>query len=344
MEYGASMKKKMTMGGRMGSSEMMESMKKDDKMLQRGGGVSRKNRKEREKSRKMAIKASAKGRKISEKEAKKTLRKSKSLRGLSKEQKQKLIKMTALKDRDKKREFMADEKRLRQEKFQSAMDARRKKAFPGEGKKKILSDSKKETNKAKKIIENNERIRRNLEAEKKAAGGFYEKIAKDGTIKTVISKMKGESDEAFDARRKREREKLSKQKTARHGTLIMVVAPVKKSKKKAMIGAKMKNMKARYGGKMENGGKVNGRKKLFSPAIKKGLKESSAEAFQEIAGKKMMRTKGKRMVKESLAETRQEIMERMRKEAIKRMKDKRNKEAQLASKIGRIEMQRKRMR
>ena len=270
MEYGASMKKKMTMGGRMGSSEMMESMKKDDKMLQRGGGVSRKNRKEREKSRKMAIKASAKGRKISEKEAKKTLRKSKSLRGLSKEQKQKLIKMTALKDRDKKREFMADEKRLRQEKFQSAMDARRKKAFPGEGKKKILSDSKKETNKAKKIIENNERIRRNLEAEKKAAGGFYEKIAKDGSIKTVISKMKGESDEAFDARRKREREKLSKQKTAKHGTLIMIVSPVKKSKKKAMIGAKMKNMKARYGGKMENGGKVNGRKKLFSPAIKKG--------------------------------------------------------------------------
>ena len=40
-------------------------------------------------------------------------------------------------------------------------------------------------------------------------------------------------------------------KKARGGVMIvMPVKPVKKSKKKAAMGAKMKNMKARYGAKM----------------------------------------------------------------------------------------------
>jgi hypothetical protein len=139
--YAADGKGKMAMGGRMGSKEMMESIKKDDKMLQNGGGVNGKKR----------------------------------------------------------------------------MIKKIKKALLKGGTESLMELNSSELN----------RLNKKLTPGRQAIGPK----AKAEDVKKI-------------------REAFPKKKMG-HGGGVMLIMPVKKSKKKAMMGAKMKGMKARYGAKMK---------------------------------------------------------------------------------------------
>ena len=200
--------------------------------------------------------------------AKQKLKKSGQLKGLSRKEKKRKIAVAGLQERNKIRQFMRDERMLRQEQFQKDMDARRDKAR-AEGKKLVYdapttpsfssvtpntnpSKNKGKAEEARRIQKNNERIRKNQEAMRKAAGGAYQKTMQDGSVRTVVTKMKGESDADF----KKRIEKAKKTRSAKHGgALAIMIAPVKTKKmkavKKAPGGASMGKMKM-----MKKGGKL----------------------------------------------------------------------------------------
>jgi len=88
---------------------------------------------------------------------------------------------------------------------------------------------------------------------KDAGGGAYQKTMQDGSVRNVVTKMKGESDADF---RKRI-EKAKKSRSAKHGgALAIMIAPVKSKKmkavKKAPGGGAMKKMSMyKHGGSLK---------------------------------------------------------------------------------------------
>jgi hypothetical protein len=172
--YAADGKGKMAMGGRMGSKEMMESMKKDDKMLQNGGKVN-----------------GSKNTMLSQRD------------------------ISRLKDMLRKDSIKRAEDREFIKKLTGGTDKlpynmkRKIKVSPGE----------------------------KLKIQKSIFQGGVETQREKGLPTRTIGKLKMGHGGGI--------------KKARGGVMIvMPVKPVKKSKKKAAMGAKMKNMKARYGAKM----------------------------------------------------------------------------------------------
>jgi len=232
----------------------------------------------------------AKAKKIrrqTDKAAKKELKRSGALKGLSRKEKKRKIYVGGLQKRNKIREFNANEKRLRIEQAQKEADVRRDEAR-AKGQKLVYdvpttpsfssvtpntnpSKNKGKADEARRIQKNNERIRKNQEAMRKAGGGAYKKIMQDGSVRTVVTKMKGESDADF----KKRIEKAKKTRSAKHGgALAIMIAPVKSKKmkgvkavKKGAHGAKMKE--AMYGAKMKKA-KMGGKLKPV-PSENKGL-------------------------------------------------------------------------
>ena len=99
---------------------------------------------------------------------------------------------------------------------------------------------------------NRDRRAKNRAAEEAAKGGFYERIGKDGKIKTVITRSKQESNEEWEARSKKASEEYKKNKPkAKHGgALAIMIAPVKTKNKKTVKAIK-KGAKAQYGAAMK---------------------------------------------------------------------------------------------
>ncbi len=197
----------------------------------------------------------AKAKKIrrdTDKAAKKELKKSGALKGLSRKEKKRKIYVAGLKKRNEKREGMAQKRRLKIEQAQKEADVERNKAR-AKGQKLVYDRptvptantgiSKGQADEARRVQKNNERIRQNQQAMKDAGGGAYQKTMQDGSVRNVVSKMKGESDADF---RKRVAE-IKKSRSAKHGgALAIMIAPVKSKKmkavKKAPGGASMKKM------------------------------------------------------------------------------------------------------
>ena len=169
--FAADKKGKMEMGGRMGSKEMMESMKKDDKMLQNGGKVN-----------------GSKNTMLSQRD------------------------ISRLKDM------------LRKDSIKTAKDREFIKKLTG-GTDKLPYNMKRKIK-----VSPGEK----LKIQKSILQGGVETQMKKGLPTRTIEKIKMEHGGGV----------------KKAGGGVMIVMPVKKSKKKAAMGAKMKNMKARYGAKM----------------------------------------------------------------------------------------------
>jgi len=123
---------------------------------------------------------------------------------------------------------------------------------------------------------NRDRRAKNRAAEETAKGGFYEKTGSDGKARTVISRGKGESDEAFKARSTKARAEY-KPKAKHGGALAIMIAPVKtknkktvKAIKKAPGGAAMKKIPT-----YKNGGKITKKQKAEMDSKAKKLQKDS---------------------------------------------------------------------